>query len=1526
MNEILQLNNNNNNSNNNIINNNNNDNTGFTVYILYQKEVQNTDHGLLQSMMDWIYMSNDSPYKYVSRNKSVLSINNYDITLHKDSNIKSAKPPPPNNDQTESSLWTSINFNLKYLKEIYVDKRHKDTCVLVSKVSSSTKPTNNVWKKSNPSNYQPFKSLYSNLNTSGANNNSKRSYLLTVLKFKDGPSKLLQSIQMLDRVLTNFDTKQEANNNTTTTNNNNNNQKSNGTTSVHTKSNNKTTSTKQQTSDGEQPVSAAPKTSHKSSTSTTPATNSQSVAKKSIENASTATLNQQQLQLQLQLQMQQQIQQQLQQQQQNFQPQAQLLHLKQLQQFQYDQQQQSKQEIIQSRKSVNLSEIGKSISSNKQPNSSSTHHTHGGSVIASDGNTNMNRLSLNSNIFYAPSSLTQHSSNLVSNNSNHQSLQNILPSLANANNSSNKSINNMSILNKNKAPTSSSNSLAINNNNNNNNNENNNESTNTTTTNNKNNFNFQLISQMLNSIHNNMNSINNSNSSSNIQQQANNQTKSIRNSSYLNSSQFNIQQQQQQLQQKLLMQQQQLQQQQQQQKQHHRRYSQYYPVKRSSSRLSSRYSSNYSQKDENVLSSDNFSEIGYQQYQNKKLNNSSVASVSTATNTNARNLATSAAAGANKSQTAIKSTTSLQNTDFETLPRRHSSFVTPNQVILQQQQQQQQQQHNRTSIYDHLDEKDSNLLKNTIQNFRLLKMAQANSSLDNLTAFPSNVNTEIDKEMRLLPIQSKSKSKSSNHSSSSSHHNHNHNHHNHRSKIVSSHDSFDNHEAAEHNYHQIERPKSAAAIIKSSLSQVTKKPPILSNSKKLSTKRASGTASSAASFHHNHNHHNHNHHNHHHSSSNSLKAVSCDLTNKLIENIVGINLDVLKSEVEAIKLNKVAANSDNKQQQPLTTQLVSKSVKSKLKQNDLTTLAVHSDSETANANDILLGSDHHRSSYYNLNSKLPPQQQQTNNPDFILSNKLNNSLKRNTIKINDPAREPIRLKEIINSFNSYENNFSNNLLSTTNDSITTSSNTATPTNMTLTNSISNPTTTTTTTTLANITAAIAAANNNLLNTSDLNQSCDSTNCGLNNNNNNNGYCNDFCPINNSSDDKSNQNGYSSYYSDYYNNGNNGGNNNNNNGEMIQAPKVSKTVIDNSELTKTNSRKSITSSASSVNCIMQQTCFNNNNNDENNKQIEMNENNNNNTYNTTKQQPVIIDCFENSCKNNFYNENTLLSILEANSINTGSLKDDVAMLTNKIRYYDNEKLSKYYNSFYEPTYITDLINNNNNNNSNSNNNNNNNCNGNCNTPTNETNDFCLTSPSAFTMDTYSNNDYQNAQNNPENMYLQQQQHHHHHQQQQTDNTNHQLIVNNTAVEQQQQQQPMPPPTKNRSVNMSSRNKRTFANMVWPMDPEEEKILRSNSPFIVPEIIVQRNEAVKSILKKNINSSFNNYSVMNINNNNSNNSILSSSPSPRASTEINLNNLIIGGSNTYGKKRVDFHENFLFVNVFDKNADEELNSVN
>ena len=212
---------------------------------------------------------------------------------------------------------------------------------------------------------------------------------------------------------------------------------------------------------------------------------------------------------------------------------------------------------------------------------------------------------------------------------------------------------------------------------------------------------------------------------------------------------------------------------------------------------------------------------------------------------------------------------------------------------------------------------------------------------------------------------------------------------------------------------------------------------------------------------------------------------------------------------------------------------------------------------------------------------------------------------------------------------------------------------------------------------------------------------------------------------------------------------------------------------------------------------------------------------------------------------------------------------------------------------------------------------NNCNGNCNNS--EQNEFLanMHNLTQFQMEQLANDFNQSQNNENHQQFIQQQQ-----QQQQQQNSENQLAtsVSNT---------PEQPVQKNRSVNMS--RKRTFANMVWPMDPEEEKILRSNSPFIVPEIIVQRNEAVKSILKKNNNlinnSSFNNYTTLNsnLNNNNSNNSILSTSPSPRASTEINLNNLIIGGTNNYGKKKVDFHENFLFVNVFDKNADEDMNSA-
>jgi hypothetical protein len=115
------------------------------------------------------------------------------------------------------------------------------------------------------------------------------------------------------------------------------------------------------------------------------------------------------------------------------------------------------------------------------------------------------------------------------------------------------------------------------------------------------------------------------------------------------------------------------------------------------------------------------------------------------------------------------------------------------------------------------------------------------------------------------------------------------------------------------------------------------------------------------------------------------------------------------------------------------------------------------------------------------------------------------------------------------------------------------------------------------------------------------------------------------------------------------------------------------------------------------------------------------------------------------------------------------------------------------------------------------------------------------------------------------------------------------------------------------------------MNWPMDPEEEKILRSSSPYVVPEVIVQRNERVKSILKKN--------------NFNSLNDIYKNANETSASVSVNLNNVSmtsedvsnqsvltsVGGqghqstanmaSPFSGKKRVDFRDNFCFVNFFD-----------
>jgi hypothetical protein len=90
---------------------------GYSIYLLYQKEVFNCDHAFLQSLMDWLYMTNDSPLKYMVRNKAFLSISRSGILIQKEEALKSESF-----DYTPTS-WGSINFNLKHLKEIYVDKR-----------------------------------------------------------------------------------------------------------------------------------------------------------------------------------------------------------------------------------------------------------------------------------------------------------------------------------------------------------------------------------------------------------------------------------------------------------------------------------------------------------------------------------------------------------------------------------------------------------------------------------------------------------------------------------------------------------------------------------------------------------------------------------------------------------------------------------------------------------------------------------------------------------------------------------------------------------------------------------------------------------------------------------------------------------------------------------------------------------------------------------------------------------------------------------------------------------------------------------------------------------------------------------------------------------------------------------------------------------------------------------------------------------------------------------------------------------
>ena len=127
------------------------------------------------------------------------------------------------------------------------------------------------------------------------------------------------------------------------------------------------------------------------------------------------------------------------------------------------------------------------------------------------------------------------------------------------------------------------------------------------------------------------------------------------------------------------------------------------------------------------------------------------------------------------------------------------------------------------------------------------------------------------------------------------------------------------------------------------------------------------------------------------------------------------------------------------------------------------------------------------------------------------------------------------------------------------------------------------------------------------------------------------------------------------------------------------------------------------------------------------------------------------------------------------------------------------------------------------------------------------------------------------------------------------------------------------------------------MNWPIDPEEEKILRSSSPYVVPEVIVQRNERVKSILKKNNFTSLNDitnpnneslvFNDCNTRDNNINSSSITipttNSISPTNNLNTSTNNMASPFSN---KKRVDFRENFCMVNFFEthKNEHDSTNS--
>jgi hypothetical protein len=83
------------------------------------------------------------------------------------------------------------------------------------------------------------------------------------------------------------------------------------------------------------------------------------------------------------------------------------------------------------------------------------------------------------------------------------------------------------------------------------------------------------------------------------------------------------------------------------------------------------------------------------------------------------------------------------------------------------------------------------------------------------------------------------------------------------------------------------------------------------------------------------------------------------------------------------------------------------------------------------------------------------------------------------------------------------------------------------------------------------------------------------------------------------------------------------------------------------------------------------------------------------------------------------------------------------------------------------------------------------------------------------------------------------------------------------------------------------------MVWPMSAEEERIMRSSSPFVVPEVIVTRTDAVKSILKKSM--------------------VVEAADGALYYSRMRAYNEQSAAS---AKKRVDFHKNFLFVSVFER----------